>query len=256
MRNTKKLQKNFKDNPEILDKVLDELDKFTSIKKEDIPSFDEVYGDILKDCCVIKKNRNQSSKHFFLKKAVLIPACICIVLGAFFITPAGKAFAENISGTIVQWFDSGVSIQHGKSDLNDESNQLISMDCVSIQDVRDATKQRIAWNKDNHIQGRVFVTQYGSELQIVTKYLIPKDSEIIINQTILMEGESSWGATISSDEGTAIDVVMPDESHFIGYANDNYCTAINFQNNISIEVVSEDTDYDSFVEFIKGIVIE
>ena len=256
MRNLKKIQKNLKDNPEILDQVLTGLDSFASIKKEDIPSFDEVYGDIIKDPYINKQKSNQKIKPFSLKKVILIPVGICIVLTVFFITPAGKAFAENISRTVVQWFDSGVSIQYGKGDLNDESDQPISTNYDSIQSVRDATKQQVAWNKDNRIQGKISATQYGAELQIVTKYLSQENSEITITQTIITEGESGWGATISSDGGTAVDVVMPDGSHFIGYVNDDYCTAINYQSNASIEVFSEDSEYDSFIKFIKGILVE
>ena len=258
MSNLKKIQKNIKGNPDIFDKVLYGLDSYASIKKEEIPSFDEVYGDILNNHIESVNKNEKSQKHtsFFLKKAFYVPACICIVLAVFFFTPAGKAFAEDIYRTVVQWFDSGVNVQHGKGEVMAETDEPGSILFVSIQDVRSETNQKIAWNKDNNLKDRISLTYYGAELKIISNYLTQKDEEITITQCIMTEGETEWAATISSDGGTAVDIAMPDGSHFIGYANGNYCYAINYQNNRSIEVSSEESDYDSFIEFIKGILVE
>lgn len=259
MSNLKKIQKNLKGNPDIYDKVLYGLDSYASIKKEEIPSFDEVYGDILNNHIEsVNKSNVKPQKHtsFFIKKAFYVPACICIVLAVFFFTPTGKAFAEDICRTVVQWFDSGVNVQHGKGEVMTETDEPGSILFASIQDVRSETNQKIAWNKDNKLEDKFSLTYYGAELKIISNYLTQKDEEITITQSILTEGDAEWGATISSDGGTAVDIAMPDGSHFIGYANDNYCYAINYQNNTSIEVFSEDTDYDSFIKFIKGILVE
>lgn len=260
MGNEKKIQKSLKENPEILDKVLNGLDRFASIKKEDIPNFDEVYGDIIKEHLESVENREitkQKTKSIFFKKAFYVPVSICIVLGIFISTPTGHAFAKNIYQTIVQWFDSEVNISHGKSDLIVETDGSNSTYYKSIQDVRDATNEKIAWNTENSIKDDILVKKHGDELRIVTKYSIQKYStqkysEITITQ-IIIEEETEWNTNISSNGGTEIDMTMPNGTHFIGYANDNYCYAINYQNNACIEVFSEDSDYDTFIAFIKGI---
>ena len=128
MRNEKKLKKYFADHPEVLDKVLAGLDKYTSMKKEDIPAFDEVYGDIIKEYLEDNKNRTikieRKKRPLILKKAFYIPVGICLALGIFFATPVGQAFAKNIYHTIIQWTDSGVNMYHGENGKPVETDEL------------------------------------------------------------------------------------------------------------------------------------
>ena len=258
MNNIKKIQKSLIDNPDILDKVMDGLDSFASLKKERIPHFDEVYGDLIKEHLRSSHTSEEPTRKqtpLFLKKAFYVPVSICLMLGVFFFTPIGKA-AENIYRTVVQWFDSGVKIHYGKGEVIEDTEQLNSVYYESIQDVREATKEKIAWNKDNSIIGNIVLIRNGAELQIVTKYSTQQNIEIMVTQSIVTKGETEWNTTINSEGGTPIDIIMPDGSQYIGFAKDNYCCAVNFQNNTCIEVLSDNSDYDSFINFIKGIQVE
>jgi len=79
MRNEKQIQKIFKDHPEILDKVLEGLDSYTSISEEGVPSFNDVYGDIIKEHFGAYENKKiePKKKSIFLKKVA--PKILCIL---------------------------------------------------------------------------------------------------------------------------------------------------------------------------------
>ncbi len=259
MSKEKKLQKLFKDHPEIRDKVFEGLDCYTSIKKENIPDFNEIYGDIIKNHLEDNKGDEieirQKKKSIFLKKAFLIPVSICIVISIFFITPAGQAFAESVYLTVVQWFDSGVNIHHGNSTEIADIEEPDMTYYKSIEDVRVATNEKIAWNNDHKIIDDISVEYKGAQLRIVTDYLTSSNSKITINQTII-EGATEWDTNINSIDGEAIDITLADGIHFVGYVDSKYCFAIAYYDNTSVQIFSEESDYDSFVAFIKGIQID
>jgi len=259
MKYEKKFKKYFADHPEVLDKVLAGLDKYTSIEKEDIPTFDEVYGDVIKVYQKDNKNKEikveQKKRPLFLKKAFYVPVGICLVLGIFIATPTGQAFAKNIYHTVIQWTDSGVNIYHGENDEPVETDALSTNYYKTVEDVRSAANEKIAWNIDNSILGDITLEYNGSEQRIITKYsAATTGSEIIITQTIC-DGDTEWGVSIPSNDGKPIDVTLNDEIHFVGYAGSD-CYAVAYQDNMSIEVFSENLDYDSFVAFIKGIRVD
>jgi len=201
---------------------------------------------------------NEGLHNFFgslLKKAFLIPVSIFIIIGVFLITPTGQAFAENVYHTVIHWFDSSVNIHHGKSDEIVETDELNIAYYKTIQDVRDVTNEKIASNNDNSIADDILVEHNGAELRLVTNYSTSSNSEITITQAII-EGNTEWNTNISSDDGIAIDITLPGGTHFVGYVNDNYCLAVAYQNNMSVQVYSEKSDYDSFTGFIRGIQID
>lgn len=254
MRYEKKIRKYFEDHPEIRDKVLEGIDEYTSIKNENIPSFDELYGDTIrkykKKPTRIKLKQNK--KPLFVRKALLIPISLCLAIGVFVLTPVGQALAKNIYQTIIQWFDSGVNIHHGTSNVPPESTESTVKYFKTINDTKTAIDEKIAWNIDNNIIDTISVSYTGIEIRIVTNYATSSNSEITITQTIL-DDDTEWDANISSDNGMAIDLLLDDETHFVGYVNNNYCFAIAYRENTSVEVFAENTEYDSFVSFLEGI---
>ena len=248
-KNEKVVKEFFEDHPEVLDEVLKGIDEYIAIKKGDIPSFDEVCGDITKEY----RTKNKKKRSIFLKKSFLIPVSICLVIGIFFVTPVGQACAESVYHTVIQWFDSGVNIYHGEESAQTE--ELDTEYYQTIADVRAVVSEQIAWNSNNSILDNIELEDKGTETQIVTNYSISSDSEITITQTII-EGNTEWDTDITSNGGEAIDVTLDDGTQFVGYSSGNYCYAVAYLDNTSIEVFSENSDYDSFVAFLEGIAID
>lgn len=253
MKNAKRINEYFAQNPEKLNQMLEGLDRYSSIKKEDIPDFDEIYGSVIKE--YKEKASNREKKPLFLRKALYIPVGACLVIGIFLVTPTGQAFAQNIFHTIVKWFDTGVNIHHGISENATDNEQMNVAYYENVESVREAIKKEIAWNSKENILNDIEVKTDISETRIVTTYVTSVNSSVIITQTIF-EGVTEWDTNISSLNATPVDITMPNGSHFIGYMSDGYCYVINYYNNMSIEVFSEDSDPDTFIEFIKDIRID
>ena len=232
------------------------------IKDEDIPDFSE-FSAYYKDIAPNFDQSNhaghvkskQSPKPWYKRLALVVPVSIVLILIMFIaFTPVGHAFADSIYKTIVQWFDNGVDIHHGTSDVTSDIQETVTDSFYTIEDVQSELGISVAYTNQAALNNPIEVEKDDSIIKIQSTYMYDSQ-QIIVTQTIYANN-TEWDSSIQFDDGQPIDETLNNNLRFIGYVQEDTSYAIAYVDNMTIDIYAEKIDYDDFINFIREMVIE
>ena len=261
-----RIEKYFKEHPEVLDELKSQLlqysDTIDQLDDADIPDFQE----FLARNKIVAEHYNKAdrrsinischfSKPWYRKIGFVLPVTLALLICCFLaFTTTGKALAESIYQTVIRWFDHSVSIQHGSEIASEEPSNIATHYYDSLSDVQSLLNVSIAQNHQAVLCEQILVTQIEGVSSVIKSTYLSDSHQIVITQTNFM-GDTRWSSNLQYDDGTAVNETA-DGVQFVGYVLDNHGFVIAYTEKTSIQIDSEDIDYDRFVSFIKGMVIE
>ena len=263
----RKLKKYFLQHPEKLESLREEVQQFSNhmdriIKDEDIPSFDDFLDRHKNIAPYFDKSQQKHQlksgskyKPLYKRFGIVIPTTIALILCVFMVfTPVGKALADSIYKTIVHWFDDSVNIHHGLNDASEENQNSVAEYYSTIEDIQSKLNTSITYNNQAELYEEIEVAKDDFSTKIKSTYLF-NSQQIIVTQAIF-EIETEWDSNIQFNDGKPIDEALDDNTRFIGYVQDGFGYVIAYINNMKIEIYAENIEYDHFISFIRGMVID
>lgn len=262
MNTRRKIKKHFQQHPVELNSLREEVRNFSDhmddiIKDEDIPSFYEFLARKNNIALYFHKGdqgqEDTISKPLYSKFKIIIPITIAIILCLFMVfTPVGHAIAKSIYNTFVQWFGNEVTIHHRPGDAPPEIPIITTGNFDTFSDIQTKIDVNIAFNDRAELTGQIEVVQDDPTfIKIKSKYTI--DFRLfIVTQTSFLS-DTDFGATVQFDDGQAIDETLENSMRFIGGIRSDLGFVVAYMENTMIEIRAEETDYDSFINFIHGI---
>lgn len=240
-------------HPEIF-KVNDE-NNYHSILDSEIPDiewFNEKNKELLgrRFSKIVPKEKPR--KRWYLRKKYIIPVSVILILSIFLSgTPEGRAMAENAYNTVVQFFSGEVIGKHGDSDA--PIDEIVSEKTVfrSIEEVKSKYNISVASSAIGTLK-TIEAEKTDFQMILHITYAISKNSTIIITQTV-SDTETETSVSIDANEGNAVNVKTLDGIDVIGYVNNSIGYAVSFKDNITLDIYSDNIDYDQFTGFIRNI---
>lgn len=264
----KRIKKYFLKHPDELNSLKKELHEFSNqkeniIKDEDIPSFDEFLvrkegiSHFFRKDDQSKENKSAPIlKPWYRNYKFIAPITIALMLCVFIVlTPVGHAFTKSIYNTFVQWFGDEVIIHHGPGDTPPEAPIEGTNYYNSFSDIRSILDVDIVYNDNADLAEQIEVFQDDSLIATIRSIYKVGSQEIIVTQTIYC-GETEFSSTIQVGDGEAIDEVIGECIRFIGSVQDGSGYAVAYIDNVHIQIRAEETDYNTFIGFIRGIQYE
>lgn len=271
----KKVKKYFEDNPQICDVLKKQLHQYAenTIQDKDIPDFEVFLSRNKAIRTIYAESENPSrvnDKHvrpWFLKRRVFTPLVCGLVLLVFFaFTPIGHAWVEKLITTAVQWYSSGVRIDHASkiNTIDQYDISAIPKDDTEESNighfntwhaVRSYMGINIAYCNDhlNDIVDIEVITE--DDFSRIQSVYIINYQEVTITQMNSAENFAA-SANMNFEDANAIEFTHPDNMSFIGYINSDYAYSIAYIDNVSISVHAKNIDYNSYVAILEKIRFE
>lgn len=248
-----KIMKFIKQHPEIF-KVNDESNYHSILDSEipDIEWFNEKNKELLGRRFSKTAQKKEPRKRWCLRKKFIIPVSVILILGIFLsATPVGRAMAESAYNTVVQFFTGEVIVKHGNSDS--PTDEIVSEKTVfrSIEEVKSKYNISVASSAVGTLK-TIEAEKTDFQMILHITYAISNNSTIIITQTI-SDTETESSVSIDANEGKAVNVKTIDGIDVIGYVNNGIGYAVAFKDNITLDIYSDNIDYDQFTGFIRNI---
>lgn len=262
MRKKDIVKKYFRSNPETLDTIKNEIHRIlendTHIKDEDIPDFDQF---LTRNNTIVQYYENnkqnnsyiKKSKHWYKRKIILIPITVSIFLLFFVLTSPGKALAEDIYRTFVQWFGDSVNIQYSDS-ITPDNYQAPSPEYYdSLDDIESIFNIKAVRSNEVSINGRIEVERITDSYYVITTNYLLDSNVIKVKQTTYGNDFASDSTIQYGNNAKVVDLTLDDGSQYIGYVNNGIGYAIAYIDRMSIEIYADTIDYDTFIGFICGL---
>jgi hypothetical protein len=203
-------------------------------------------------------HKSKPRKPWYFSKPVLVPLTTLLIIGIFFgVTPFGRAAAQVMYSTVIQWMSGNIEIRSDMGPIPSENSNKDSIKKLlfkNIDDVRSRFNIKAAWN--NRINPDMIEAEYDDySILIRSTYHTITDNTITITQ-ISMEGQTNWSNSIDTGKGQAVEEKLADGTKFAGTLDNGTGYSVGYKENMSIEVYAESTTYNEFVEFIRNLKIE
>jgi len=268
MRKHNRIKKYLSSKPETLNAVKHDLFEYAAhiIPDEDIPEFEQFVSRSSAVKTIFEESNSGPARlakePWYKKKALLVTAAAVFIVTLFMgFTPIGHAVAETVFKTVVQWFDSGAVISHEAKGA-DAPPLVIPVDdaetTIERYDSFDELRSKLGYKmvRLSNMSGKpqIEVTFFEDIIEISSAY-VNDAYEVYVTQTIYPSGvEGSTGITLGDAE--PVDVVLPDNTRFIGHAHDGFGSVTAYKDDMQISLYAVNTNYESFVTLLEGIVIE
>ena len=258
-RKQKRVKTYLAEHPEILEGIKIELSEYSfgQIDDADIPDFQEFLSrknGMAKYFKTPDSHHNNIPYHFsktwYRRIGVVIPLAF-ILLAFFFMafTTTGKALAEDIYRTIIHWFDDSVNIQYGPDNAPYETPGATARYFDSFSEIEVLLKIETAQNNQAVLYDKIKVEQTKDDVIIIRSNYISGFNEFDVTQTSI-HGKTVWNSNLQYPEGQIIDETVGG-MRFVGYILDHHAYAIAYTEEMSVQIIAEEIDYDSFISFIK-----
>lgn len=194
-------------------------------------------------------------KRWYLCKPILIPLSVVLMITVIIIaTPTGRTTVNNLYETVVHWMKGEVYIWKGSSDKPQQEIENEKKTYDSVDEVKTIYHVSLFESTVGKLE-LIEVIKSDYQTMVTSTYSLENNNSISITQTI-NDNETNSSVTIDTTEGQPVNEKTSDGLDVIGYVNEDSGYAIAFlSNNIKIEVYSENTVYDDFVDFIVNIKI-
>ena len=248
-----KIKKFIKQHPEIFN-VNDEI-SYHSISDAEIPDiewFNEKNKELLGRRFSKIAQIEESRKRWYLRKKYIIPVSFILILSIFLgATSVGRAMTENVYNTVVQFFTGEVIVKHGDSDA--PTDEIVADKTVfrSIEEVKNKYSISVASSAVGTLD-TIEAKKTDFQMILHITYAISNNSTIIITQTV-SDTETEASVSIDVNEGQAVNVKTLDGIDVIGYVNNGIGYAIAFKDNITLDIYSDNIDFDQFTGFIRNM---
>ncbi|MFZ5975626.1 MAG: DUF4367 domain-containing protein [Bacillota bacterium] len=248
----KRIKKYIKQHPEIFD--VDENRVSHHISEDKIPDISWFYErnpDVIK----AKEPSAQPRKPWYLSMKLLIPVSAVLLIAVFLAaTPVGRVVADAIYKTVEQCFNNEVNVKHGQGDIQSEKEDETKSTYNSIEEARLNYSGKIAYSEIETLE-KIEIEKTDFSTVISSTYTTPQNLTFYITQTVY-KGETEWSSSIASSDGQPIKHTLKNGIEANGYINEKTAYAIAYMNNVSIQLTTNDVNYEEFMRFIKSIEIE
>ncbi len=250
-------------HPEIVEALKSQLllhsDTDYQLNDEDIPDFQEFLARNKTIAEYFSKSgvsEEKTSYHrpWYKKVGIAVPVTIALLACFLAFTTTGKALAESLYKTIIHWFDQSVEIQYGPNAASTEPNNGEIQYCDSFDEVRSLLDMKIAQNDQAVLWDQITIEHHADNSSVIQSTYISDFHELVVTQSSFF-GETDWNSNLKYSEGEVVDVTA-DGMQFVGYVLNNHGYAIAYTEKMSVQIRSDDIDYDHFVNFLEGMIIE
>lgn len=263
LRKEAKVKKYFTDHQETLEglkvQLLQYSDTHFQLNDERIPDFQEFLArnkTIAEYYNKADVNEKRTSYHrpLYRRFGFVVPVTIVLLASCLlaFTTP-GKALAASVYRTVVQWFDHSVDIQYGPGTTQTEyqNNELQYYD--SLDEIRSQLHKQLAENTQSVLWNQIELEQHDATTIVTATYKLNSDEFVIIQTNA--KGETTWNSGLQFGKGETLDITVGGVQ-YVGYVLNGHGYAIAYIDEMSIQIISDNIDYDRFVAFLKDMVIE